>query len=71
MDEMANPTGPRKELINSHCLEFMQLIKVRLFLNMNFISVIVYNVKFLCWETFGNFKCFFGDFVYYAGNLIG
>ncbi|KAK7840057.1 mediator of RNA polymerase II transcription subunit 11 [Quercus suber] len=27
MDEMANPTGPRKELINNHCLEFMQLIK--------------------------------------------
>ena len=52
MDEMANPTGPRKELINNHCLEFMQLIKVCLFFNMNFISVIVYNVKFVCWEAF-------------------
>lgn len=29
MDEMANPSGPRKELINNHCSEFMQLIKVR------------------------------------------
>ncbi|XP_004236671.1 mediator of RNA polymerase II transcription subunit 11 [Solanum lycopersicum] len=27
MDEMANPSGPRKELINNHCSEFMQLIK--------------------------------------------
>ncbi|XP_059309379.1 mediator of RNA polymerase II transcription subunit 11 isoform X2 [Lycium ferocissimum] len=27
MDEMANPSGPRKELIDSHCSEFMQLIK--------------------------------------------
>ncbi|XP_009762981.1 mediator of RNA polymerase II transcription subunit 11-like [Nicotiana sylvestris] len=30
MDEMANPSGPRKELINNHCSEFMQLIKVTL-----------------------------------------
>lgn len=28
MDELANPTGPRKEFINNHCREFMQLIKV-------------------------------------------
>ncbi|KAK6917818.1 Mediator complex, subunit Med11 [Dillenia turbinata] len=27
MDELSNATGPRKELINTHCLEFMQLIK--------------------------------------------
>lgn len=27
MDELANPTGPRKEYINNHCREFMQLIK--------------------------------------------
>ncbi|XP_041028418.1 mediator of RNA polymerase II transcription subunit 11 [Juglans microcarpa x Juglans regia] len=27
MDELANPTGPRKELINNHCLEFMKMIK--------------------------------------------
>lgn len=27
MDELANPTGPRKECINNHCREFMQLIK--------------------------------------------
>ncbi|XP_038711241.1 mediator of RNA polymerase II transcription subunit 11-like isoform X2 [Tripterygium wilfordii] len=27
MDELANPTGPRKEFINNHCREFMQLIK--------------------------------------------
>lgn len=31
MDELANPTGPRKEFINNHCGEFMQLIKVRCF----------------------------------------
>lgn len=27
MDELANPMGPRKEIINNHCREFMQLIK--------------------------------------------
>lgn len=27
MEELANQHGPRKELVNSHCLEFMQLIK--------------------------------------------
>ncbi|GFQ02864.1 mediator of RNA polymerase ii transcription subunit 11 [Phtheirospermum japonicum] len=27
MDEMSNPSGPRKELINSQCTEFMQLVK--------------------------------------------
>ncbi|XP_022720677.1 mediator of RNA polymerase II transcription subunit 11-like [Durio zibethinus] len=27
MDELANPTGPRKELINNHCREFMKMIK--------------------------------------------
>ncbi|KAF3450710.1 hypothetical protein FNV43_RR06799 [Rhamnella rubrinervis] len=27
MDELANPTGPRKEFVNNHCREFMQLIK--------------------------------------------
>ncbi|KMS98392.1 hypothetical protein BVRB_4g092710 [Beta vulgaris subsp. vulgaris] len=27
MDELANPAGPRKELLNNHCGEFMQLIK--------------------------------------------
>ncbi|KAM7265086.1 hypothetical protein ACFE04_002769 [Oxalis oulophora] len=27
MNELSNPMGPRKELINNHCREFMQLIK--------------------------------------------
>ncbi|KAL9237044.1 hypothetical protein vseg_011634 [Gypsophila vaccaria] len=27
MDELGNPTGPRKELLNNHCGEFMKLIK--------------------------------------------
>ncbi|KAL3850917.1 hypothetical protein ACJIZ3_012799 [Penstemon smallii] len=27
MDEMANPSGPRKEIVNSHCSEFIQLVK--------------------------------------------
>ncbi|CAN0878778.1 Mediator of RNA polymerase II transcription subunit 11 [Linum grandiflorum] len=27
MDELANPMGPRKEFINNHCREFMQMIK--------------------------------------------
>ncbi|XP_047317873.1 mediator of RNA polymerase II transcription subunit 11 [Impatiens glandulifera] len=27
MDEFASPSGPRKELVNNHCGEFMQLIK--------------------------------------------
>ena len=27
MDELSNPAGPRKELIDNHCREFMQLIK--------------------------------------------
>ncbi|KAH6789006.1 hypothetical protein C2S51_004012 [Perilla frutescens var. frutescens] len=27
MEEMANPSGPRKELVNSHCSEFMQSVK--------------------------------------------
>ncbi|KAK4439405.1 Mediator of RNA polymerase II transcription subunit [Sesamum alatum] len=27
MEEMANPSGPRKELVNNHCSEFMQLVK--------------------------------------------
>ncbi|KAL2935616.1 Mediator of RNA polymerase II transcription subunit 11, partial [Bienertia sinuspersici] len=27
MDELANPAGPRKDLLNNHCGEFMQLIK--------------------------------------------
>ncbi|XP_011086224.1 mediator of RNA polymerase II transcription subunit 11 isoform X2 [Sesamum indicum] len=30
MDEMANPSGPRKDLVNSHCTEFMQLVKMTL-----------------------------------------
>ncbi|KAK2653029.1 hypothetical protein Ddye_012885 [Dipteronia dyeriana] len=30
MDELANPTGPRKEVISNHCREFMQKIKARL-----------------------------------------
>ncbi|XP_042026451.1 mediator of RNA polymerase II transcription subunit 11-like isoform X2 [Salvia splendens] len=30
MDEMANPSGPRKELVNSHCSEFMQSVKMTL-----------------------------------------
>lgn len=28
MDELASPTGPRKEFINNHCSEFMHMIKV-------------------------------------------
>ncbi|KAL3716028.1 hypothetical protein ACJRO7_007748 [Eucalyptus globulus] len=27
MNELASPAGPRKEFINNHCREFMQLIK--------------------------------------------
>ncbi|KZV52134.1 mediator of RNA polymerase II transcription subunit 11 [Dorcoceras hygrometricum] len=27
MEEMGNPSGPRKELVNSSCSEFMQLAK--------------------------------------------
>ncbi|GMN37166.1 hypothetical protein TIFTF001_006593 [Ficus carica] len=27
MDELSNPAGPRKELVNNHCLVFMRLIK--------------------------------------------
>ncbi|OAY25863.1 mediator of RNA polymerase II transcription subunit 11 [Manihot esculenta] len=27
MDELASPTGPRKEFINNHCSEFMHMIK--------------------------------------------
>ncbi|GAB2266555.1 Mediator of RNA polymerase II transcription subunit 11 [Dionaea muscipula] len=27
MDELANPAGPRKGLLDKNCLEFMQLIK--------------------------------------------
>ncbi|CAA0817972.1 Mediator of RNA polymerase II transcription subunit 11 [Striga hermonthica] len=27
MEEMANPSGPRKEIVNSNCTEFMQLVK--------------------------------------------
>ncbi|XP_057515874.1 mediator of RNA polymerase II transcription subunit 11-like isoform X1 [Amaranthus tricolor] len=27
MDEIANPAGPRKELLNNHCGEFMKMIK--------------------------------------------
>ncbi|XP_059624620.1 mediator of RNA polymerase II transcription subunit 11 isoform X2 [Cornus florida] len=27
MDELSNPSGPRKELVNNQCGEFMQLIK--------------------------------------------
>ncbi|WRX12484.1 Mediator complex [Theobroma cacao] len=27
MDELANPTGPRKEFINNHWREFMKMIK--------------------------------------------
>ncbi|CAN8269963.1 unnamed protein product [Cochlearia groenlandica] len=27
MEEMANPSGPKKEFGNSHCREFLQLIK--------------------------------------------
>ncbi|ESQ50687.1 hypothetical protein EUTSA_v10022907mg [Eutrema salsugineum] len=28
MDELASPSGPKKEFINSHCREFMQSMKV-------------------------------------------
>ncbi|KAL5153110.1 Mediator of RNA polymerase II transcription subunit 11 [Glycine soja] len=27
MDELASPIGPRKDVVQNHCLEFMQLIK--------------------------------------------
>ncbi|KAF7803812.1 mediator of RNA polymerase II transcription subunit 11 [Senna tora] len=27
MDELASSTGPRKDVVQNHCLEFMQLIK--------------------------------------------
>ncbi|XP_065875539.1 mediator of RNA polymerase II transcription subunit 11 isoform X2 [Euphorbia lathyris] len=27
MDELTSPAGPRKEFINSHCRDFMQMIK--------------------------------------------
>ncbi|KAK2645844.1 hypothetical protein Ddye_021039 [Dipteronia dyeriana] len=30
MDELANPTGLRKEVISNHCREFIQKIKARL-----------------------------------------
>ncbi|XP_054792304.1 mediator of RNA polymerase II transcription subunit 11-like isoform X4 [Prosopis cineraria] len=30
MDELASSTGPRKDVVQNHCLEFMQLIKVAL-----------------------------------------
>lgn len=35
MDEMASQSGPRKEIANNHCSEFMQLIKVVNFLDFN------------------------------------
>ena len=28
MDELANPAGPRTDILNNHCREFMQSIKV-------------------------------------------
>lgn len=28
MEELANATGPRMDVLNSHCLDFMQSIKV-------------------------------------------
>ncbi|KAG4911731.1 hypothetical protein JHK82_052334 [Glycine max] len=31
MDELASPIGPRKDVVQNHCLEFMQLIKVLVF----------------------------------------
>lgn len=30
MDELANPSGSRKDLVSTHCAEFMKLIKVLL-----------------------------------------
>lgn len=30
MEELASPSGPKKEFVNSHCREFMQSIKVGL-----------------------------------------
>lgn len=35
MDELSSPTGPRKEVVQNHCLEFMQLIKVIAFPSLN------------------------------------
>ena len=35
MDELASPVGPRKDLVQNHCLEFMQLIKVILASSLN------------------------------------
>nr|DAD44756.1 TPA_asm: hypothetical protein HUJ06_002986 [Nelumbo nucifera] len=32
MDELSNSTGPRIEILNNHCREFMQSIKVCIFL---------------------------------------
>ncbi|KAL9996830.1 putative mediator complex, subunit Med11 [Helianthus debilis subsp. tardiflorus] len=29
MEEFSIPSGPRNELINNHCSEFMQLIKIK------------------------------------------
>lgn len=65
MDELANPTGPRKELINNHCLEFMQMIKVRLFLSTHFISALYtgvpyWSLKFMvqCLRNLGAAFCF-------------
>lgn len=31
LEEIANPSGTRKEIVNCHCSEFMQLVKVLLF----------------------------------------
>lgn len=28
MEELASPSGPKKEFVNSHCREFMQSMKV-------------------------------------------
>ena len=35
MDELASSVGPRKDLVQNHCLQFMQLIKVILALSLN------------------------------------
>ncbi|MFS8015573.1 putative mediator complex, subunit Med11 [Helianthus anomalus] len=39
MEEFAIPSGPRKELINNHCSEFMQLIN-KIFNNKMIVDII-------------------------------
>ncbi|KAJ0692195.1 hypothetical protein HanPI659440_Chr15g0583181 [Helianthus annuus] len=78
MEESAIPSGPRKELINKHCSEFMQLIKIvltfhslmhidlGLFFPLNIYNKMIVDIIYWCYICFCNlFHVYVVDIIEY------